>query len=173
MHRSHALLSFALPLSKLQQSRRSFINRNFSRQKSRWKTFMNSPKIYLVLVYTGREGIAGWWAYELISPTPQSASDAPKKKRNVDKKRRVLVLYGDSSKNIRTTYVRELPIDGAVKNKPATSSMRKSISNDLEPHFQASATKSRCVERARKLLSLRHTLVRAPKIPSQGGELSE
>ena len=42
---------------------------------------MNSPKIYLVLVYTGREGIAGWWAYELISPTPQSASDAPKKKK--------------------------------------------------------------------------------------------
>ena len=47
---------------------------------------MKSPKIDRVLVYTDKDGIAGWWTFLLMSPTPQSASDVPQKKSNVDKK---------------------------------------------------------------------------------------
>ena len=45
-------------------------------------------------------------------------------------------------------------------------------SNPLEPHFQTSATMSRC-KSPRKLLSLCHTVVRAPKSPSPGGALRD
>ena len=52
---------------------------NLSRQKSWCKTLMKSPKIDRVLVYTDKEGIPGWWTSGFMSPTAQSACDAPQK----------------------------------------------------------------------------------------------
>ena len=63
-------------------------------------------------------------------------------------------------------YERVLPIDGRAVKKILRHSTRKNKSNDLEPQFQISATKSRCLEDPKTAVALR-----ASKSRSQGGKI--
>ena len=99
-----------------------------------------------------------------------------KKQRKVDKNTCVVELHHkkscivrtciDFSKNIRTHC------SSMEQLKQLSQSMIKNKPNDLQPQFQTSATNPRA-QRARKLLLLCHTAVRAPNSPSQGSGLSD
>ena len=90
-----------------------------------------------------------------MSPTPQSAWVVPQKTKKCGQK--ALVFHFsviELEKNVTSweifrkilVRVRVLLIDGGAVKKNLAHSRRKNKSNHLEPHFQTSATKSRCLE---------------------------
>ena len=56
----------------------------------------------------------------------------------------------------KCSYVRLLLIDGGAVQKILGDSTSKNKSNDLEPHFPTSATKSRCLEDTKTAATLPH-----------------
>ena len=152
MHRRHAILSLAPPLCKLRQSRTQF--REFERQKVAVANVHEIAQDSPVLVYTDMEGISGWWNWEFMSLTPQSAFGmCLRTQRNVKKNTAVIWCCRAREKTFHRIRLKKIL---------GHSSMKKKKCNDLlEPHFQTSATKSRCPKDT-KLLSFCHTVVRAP-----------
>ena len=124
---------------------------------------MESPKIHRVLVYTDKEVIAWWWTFGTMSPTPQSAWDVPQKAKKRGQKNTVCFTVELEKKTLHRTiflakfsYVRVLLIDGGAVKKIVGRITRNNESNDLEPHFPTSATKSRCLEDTKIAVALPH-----------------
>ena len=161
MHSCHAILSFVPPLCELQHSR-SQKGAIFT-AKVAVVNLMKSPKIYRVLVYT-KKVFQGGGLFDLCRRRRNRLETCLKKQRNVDKKT-LCFTDVEMKKTLHRTstrfffkylYVRVLLIDGREAQKTLDHSTRQNKSNNMEPHFPTSATKSRSLEDTKTAVALPH-----------------
>ena len=160
MHSCHAILSFVPPLCELQHSR-SQKGAIFT-AKVAVVNLMKSPKIYRVLVYT-KKVFQGGGLFDLCRRRRNRLETCLKNQRNVDKKalfyccratkKRYIVYEIFRKMLVRTTTAHRWR---SSKKNTCHSRTRKNKSNDLEPHFPISATKSRCLEDTKTAAALPH-----------------
>ena len=87
-------------------------------------------------MYTDKEGIPGWWTFRLMSPTPQSAWDVPRKTKKCGQKILCYCYTARKKTSHRTrffekyTYVRVLLIDGGAVQKKIGRSTKKNKTNN-------------------------------------------
>ena len=126
---------------------------------------MKSPKIHPVLVYTDKgrySRVVDLWIY--VAHAAIGFRRASKTRRNVDKKILcVLFTAVELEKNVtlyeifRKALVRTSTAHRRRSSKKTVvRSTRKNKSNDLEPHFPTSATKSRSLEDTKTAVALPH-----------------
>ena len=124
---------------------------------------MKSPKIYRVLVYT-KKVFQGGGLFDLCRRRRNRLETCLKKQRNVDKKT-LCFTDVEMKKTLHRTstrfffkylYVRVLLIDGREAQKTLDHSTRQNKSNNMEPHFPTSATKSRSLEDTKTAVALPH-----------------
>ena len=128
---------------------------------------MKSPKIHPVLVYTDKEGIPGWWTLLINVADAAIGLRRASKNKEMWTKKTLCFTAVEMEKNVTTSihrtrltkkysHVRVLLIDGGAVKKTLGHSTKESKSNNLEPHFPTSATKSRSLEDTKTAVALPH-----------------